>query len=250
MNPVSFFLKNMKTTIATAIIAAGFLFLASPVYGAGSSTNCQPIYGGGQTCVQTGNIVVDKKVSHPQNGSFVDNLGVNDPKFAPDQTVAFQITITNNGGSDLSKVSIKDIFPQYVSFVSGVGNYDANAKTLSFDIANLKAKEARTFTLSGKVAGANSLPENVVCVVNQAQASADNQNAADNAQFCIQKQAVQPAQPGQPESQVPATTKGGLKVFPPAQVKTTPATGPEAAILFGLVPTGILGHFLRKRSLN
>lgn len=229
-----------KLTISLALATVATFALATSAIADGV-TNCQPIYGGGQTCATSANIQINKKVSNPQSGSYVDNLGVNDAHYAPEQSVNFQITVTNTGGSDLAKVTVKDIFPQYVTFVSGVGNFDSNIKTLSFDVANLKAGEARTFTLSGKIVAGSNLPEqSVTCVVNQAQVTADNgQTASDNAQFCIEKALV---------AQAPATSKGGLKVFPPAQAKTTPSTGPESLVLFALAPTGLLGQFLRKKS--
>jgi len=43
------------------------------------------------------------------------------------------------------------------------------------------------------------------------------------------------------------TTKGGLKVFPPTQTKTTPKTGPEALSLISLIPTAGLGFWLRRK---
>lgn len=222
-----------------------FTVFTVPSFAAGTTTvECQPIYGGGQTCPQAPNIAINKQVKNPQTGSFVDNLNVNDPKFSPNQTVSFKITLTNTGNVNMASVNIRDIFPQFVNFISGPGSFDTNTKTLSFTVSNLSTNESRTFDISGKVISNDQLPDNkgIVCVVNQAIAtmSTDGQQTSqDNSEFCIQKQAVE-----QP------TTKGGLKVFPQPQVATTPSTGPGALPLLALLPSGVLGFLLRKRSVK
>lgn len=234
---------SMNKLLLLTLIVLGVLALSPKVYAAGT-VSCQPIYGGGQTCVQSGNVTINKMVANPQTGSFVDNLGVNDPKLAPDQTISFQLTITNNGGSTLSDVKVADIFPQFVSFMAGPGNFDQNNKVLTFNLLNLNPNESRTFVLTGKVASLSQLPgdQSVTCVVNQATAASNGQSSQDNAQFCIQKQlAVAP-------TQAPGVTKGGLKIFPPPQVVTTPPTGPEALALMALLPTGALGYFIRRKA--
>lgn len=236
----------MKNVFASIFVLSVFYFVLA--FSASADTVCQPIYGGGQTCVQQGKIVINKTVQNPSNGAFVDNLGVNDPKHSPDQTVTFQLTVTNTGDTTLSKITVKDIFPQFVSFVSGPGNFDSNTKVLTFDVANLATNESRTFTITGKVAGSGDLPsdQGITCVVNQSTAVSDSQTSQDNAQFCIQKQVLGAA----PTVSVPTTTKGGLKVFPAPQVTTTPPTGPEMLSLIGLIPTGALGFFLRKKAIK
>ena len=205
---------------------------------ANADTVCQPIYGGGQSCVTSTNLSINKKVQNPQDLSFVDNLGVNDPKYKPDQTVNFQITVTNTSGSTIGTVHVQDIFPQFVTFVSGPGNFDTNSKTLSFDLTNLASAESRTFSLQAKVVGSGLLPQDkgVVCVVNQATAT-NGGMATDNSQFCIEK--------GVP---APVTTKGGIPVMPAPTIAKTPATGPEMLSLIGLIPMAGAGLFLRKKA--
>lgn len=209
---------------------------------------CQPIYGGGQTCIQVGELLVNKTVLNPQTNTLVDNLGVNDPKFGPDNIVTFQITVQNTGQATLPRVQVRDIFPQFVDFAAGAGTFDQNTRTLTFEVINLAPNQAQTFTVQGKVVSLNQLPQDqsVVCVVNRVIAQADSQRSEDAAQFCIQKQVVgAPTFPG-----VPAPGKGALppKVFPPPQVQITPPTGPELIPLIGLIPTGALGWLLRRKT--
>lgn len=224
--------------IISSLFLSSVLFLTVSV-AANADTSCQPIYGGGETCVQVGNVFVNKTVLNPQSNSFVDNLGINDPKYSPSSNVTFHITVTNNGGETISKVTVKDVLPQFVSFVSGPGRFDSNSKTLTFELGDLKAGESRTFTVVGKTADQDKLPssQGITCVINQAISTANNgQESSDNSQFCIQKPVL-----GE-------TTKGGLKVFPAQPIAKTPATGPEMLSLLGLIPTGALGFFLRKKT--
>ncbi len=211
------------------------LLIALP---AKADVSCQPIYGGGETCIQVGQVTIAKTVQNPTTGSFVNNLGVNDPKFSPASTVTFHLTVTNTGGTSISKVDVSDIFPQFVDFVSGAGSFDANTKTLSFEVDNLNAGETRIFTVQGKTASADQFPvsQGITCVVNQATAVSDNgQQSSSNSQFCIQKPVL-------------GTTKGGLQVLPAPSVTTTPPTGPETLPLIGLIPAGLAGFIFRKKS--
>ena len=114
---------------------------------------------------------------------------------------------------------------------------------MSFTVSNLNVNESRTFDVSGQVISSDQLPNDkgIVCVVNQAIATVSTngqQTSQDNSEFCIQKQVLA------------ETTKGGLKVFPQPQVVTTPSTGPEAWALLALLPSGVLGFLLRKRSIK
>ncbi|HSX40136.1 MAG TPA: hypothetical protein VLF68_00840 [Candidatus Saccharimonadales bacterium] len=227
--------------LLTLFLLAAVLLLGSAATAYATSTTCQPIYGGGQNCVSTG-LTLTKMVQNPQTGAFVNNLSANDPRFSPGQTVNFQLSVTNNGSTQIGTVTVKDTFPQFVTFASGPGTFDSGSNTLTFTMTNLAAGETRTVNLSGTVAGANSLPsdQGITCPVNQANATADNgQTAQASSQLCIQKQGV-------PTANVP--TKGGLTVFPAPTVTTTPPTGPEALALLGLIPTAAAGFVLRKKS--
>lgn len=227
--------KLIIISLMTGIMSLSFAVKTS------ASSSCQPIYGGGETCVQVGNISINKTVKNPSTGSFVDNLSVNDPKYSPTSTVNFQITVTNTGNGNISSTTVKDTFPNYVTFVSGPkdGKFDSNSKVLTFTVGNLAAGASQTFDVSAKVADQGSLPadQGVTCVVNQVNATSnDNQQSSDNSQFCIEKPTP--------------TTKGGLKVFPAPAVVTTPSTGPEMLPLIGLIPSGLFGIFLRRKSLK
>ncbi len=225
----------MKNQIfAITLSTLSFLTAASVVMADGT---CQTPYGGQESCTST-NILINKTVQNPQTNAFVDNLGVNDPKYNPSQTVNFQLAITNTGTATLDKTTVQDTFPQFVSFVAGPGTMSNNV--LTFEADNLLPNETRTFTVTGKTADASTLPADatITCVVNQATATASNgQTNQDTAQLCIEKPGV-------------TTTKGGLTVQSlPKKTFSAPATGPEALPLLALIPTGFIGTFLRKRSI-
>jgi uncharacterized repeat protein (TIGR01451 family) len=230
----------MKKTYFLAIILMAIFSFVAPAKSF-ADTSCQPIYGGGQTCVTSGNVSLNKMVLNPQTNQFVDNLNINDPRYQPGFITTFQISVTNTGNSKISKISVKDVFPQYLTYSSGPGNFDSNSKTLSFEVDNLSANETRKFTVIGKVVDANQIPIDqggVVCVVNQSTATnLDNnsQAASDNAQFCIEKIAA---------------GKGFPVVSTTTPITVTPSTGPESQHLLFITIGGIIGLILRKHSLN
>jgi len=227
----------MKNLVLSFLILLG-IFLTAGAATIKADVSCQPIYGGGETCIQIGNIFVNKTVQNPQTGIFVDNLNVNDPKFSPSSIVTFRITVSNTGNATINKIMVKDTFPQFVTFVSGPGSFDANTKVLTFEIDSLTASETKTFTITGRTAEEKQLPQNqgTVCVINQVIATIENgSQSSDNAQFCIQKKVL-------------GETKGGLKVLPAPSLTTTPSTGPEMLPLIGLIPTGLAGLILKRKS--
>lgn len=229
--------RIIKTLLIVSIAVFHFSFFVFRLPKVFADTSCQPIYGGGQTCNTSSNIAIDKKILNPKTNLMVDNLGVNDPKYEPGFITTFQIKITNTG-SKIFNSQIKDIFPQYVSFSAGPGVFDKNTKTLAFPVENLAPNESRVFTIFGRIADENSIPlaNGSVCVVNQALAKTNtNDVAQDNSQFCLGKKTS-------------VTAKSGFPVFPASPISKTPSTGPEALTLFSLIPIGIAGFFLRRKS--
>lgn len=234
-------MNKAKITFAIATAAATAALFATPAF---ADTTCTTIYGGGQSCVQNGNVIINKKVENPtKSGDFQDNLGSDKP-YAADHIVNFQITITNNGGTTLGTVTVKDIIPSQTTFVSGPGNFDANTNTLTYTESNVQPNESRTQTVTVRTKPADQLPAQTMnCEpINQALATANGQTSQDNASFCISK-TITTVVPS-----VPVTTKGGLTIFPSPTVTTTPKTGPEMFALAALVPAGALGQFLRKKT--
>lgn len=231
----------MNKTLRILLIA-GIIFVSSQLVNkAFAQTPCQPIYGGGATCIKTQDITIDSKILNPSTNKMVDNLGINDAKYKPGFIIIFQVLITNNRKAVIEKTNVRDIFPQFVSFSSGPGSFDTSTRTLAFDANNLMPSETRTFNILGRIVDANQLsfPENVICLVNQVIASVpDPAVGQDNSQLCIEKKSMPPV----------AVIKGGFPVLSPIPIVVSPPTGPESLALFSLIPIGVAGWFLRKKS--
>lgn len=226
-------------------LVAGAFMLSSFVGNAQASgsegvSQCQVVYGGGQTCKDITKFTIDKKVQRiTKGGEFVDNLSMNDEKFAPEQQITFKITVKNTGDKTIEDLDVADILPQELVFVSGPGNFNASTRTLSYRIESLDAGKTHENTFVVKSKPASELPadKGIICTVNTARSVAqDNSTAQDTSEVCIQKSV--PQKPGTPQ------------VFKGGTVKETPSTGPEMLALIGLVPAGAAGMYLRRKSIK
>lgn len=226
---------NFKKSFTTVFITGAFLASAGMSYAAGS--NCQVIYGGGEVCNNNIQFSINKLVGIPNTSNFADNLTVNDAKYSAGQSIPFKIIITNTGNNKIGHVKVTDVLPQYLTWVSGDGSWDANARTITFNVNNLEAGRAQQFMINAKVVDNNQLPQDqgTVCVVNQANAFEDSgTTASDSSQVCITRQVV--------------TTAPTPEVFTTVPPKKIPSTGPEMIPLLGLIPAGLTGFALRKKS--
>ncbi len=169
--------KNIILSIASMF--AGLALLASPVY----ADTCTTQYGGTTTCTPA-DLIINKMVQNPVTGNFVENLTASDPTFSPGSNVLFQLTIQNTSGQTFDPVTVKDVFPGYLTFVSGPGSYDSGSNTLTFTLNNLIAGETRTVQVMAHV---NSLDKSIVCVNNYAEARDDavGRFDSDTAQLCL-----------------------------------------------------------------
>lgn len=223
-------------------LTSNFYFLSSESAYANSS--CQPIYGGGPTCFSIGGLVLDTTVMNPQTSKMVNSLNINDPKYKPGSLVTFQVKLTNTTNSTFPEINVKEAFPPYVNYLTGDGNFDASTKILSFKVNNLEPNKPITYTILGRVVDADQLPgeHSISCVANQVDAEVlDPASAKSTSGFCIEKGLT-------PIPTKAVMQKSGFPVMPPPTISKTPATGSESLILFSLIPTGILGWFLRKKS--
>lgn len=229
----------MKTKITLASIALATILSVSTAF---ADTTCTPVYGGGQNCVTTGQLAPSKTVRNPATGVFVANLGPNDPKYHANDTVPFQVTVTNNSGSTINNITVVDSFPTMI-LCQNSENVACNTSngTLTISVGTLNSGQSRTLNVNGKVIA--NLPTGVTCnqepttrtTRNIATITADNQPSQQvSASVCLENGAV--------------TSTNGVTIFPAPTVNKTPATGPEALALIGLLPAGGLGAFLRKKS--
>lgn len=221
----------MKKTLYTILISG--LLISSLSFAPKAFADCTQNYGGGQTCVNSYVFSIEKTVQTPgkAGGAYVNNLSINDAKYSPTQVVSFKITVKNTSTQNIPTLTVTDTFPQFLSYVSGPGNFDTNSKKLTFTVTNLQPGQSQTYDITGKLAETNLFPydQGTTCLINQA--AATDTNGATNtssSQFCVEKQVLGATQP----------------------VTTTPATGPEMLPLISLIPGALGGFYLRKKSIK
>lgn len=227
-----------KRTLIALTTVALTLSLVSVAFASGES-QCQVIYGGGEVCQQKIQFTIDKKVQSPtKGGDFVDNLSINDSRFQVGSNVTFKIKVTNTGDKTIERLDVTDTLPSNMTFVSGAGTYNKNNNTITYTINKLEKGASNEQTIVAKLA--DSLPDNqgVACLTNTASGTDNNGIVANDASaFCVE-------QPGQPV----LTGKPGQPVYENVPVKKIPNTGPEMFSLIALIPAGLAGFALRKKS--
>ncbi|MCL4374485.1 DUF11 domain-containing protein [Patescibacteria group bacterium] len=154
-------------------------------------------------------ILVDKWVGVPINTTkggvtdyqYVDNLSTSDAKYAPGQAVPFKIKVKNTSNVNLYNVTVTDYLPGYLQPLEGPGNYDSNARTISFSAGDFAPGEEKYYYMKMQVYGTSQLPSDkgLFCVVNKVRAYNDQVSDDDTAQLCIEKQVSIP--PGKPVPQ-------------------------------------------------
>jgi len=211
---------------ATFLSLSAFAGLAQA---SGANSACTTVstgtYTSRESCVK---ITVDKKVFKPGTSEYVDGLSATDPKYGIDQNVTFQIVVKNVGDEKLTDITVVDVLPQNVTYVSGAGSYDQGRNELSFKIANLEVGKAQEFFIVAKTTNSISFGDKgFVCVTNLVRVKANKDiSSEDSAQFCVERPLV---------------------VHKPVPVKKTPPTGPLDAALPILMGMGGAGMYLIRK---
>ncbi len=213
-----------KITRAAFFCLSLFVIYLTKIGVVSADGGCVPVYGGGVQCPRVGQVLLDKTVRNPSTGIFVDNLGLSDPKYRPQWTATFRVTVKNSGDQTLNKVTVVDKLPQFVDFMSGPGSYDSKNRTLTWEVNNLAGGASQVFEIKARVVHVAVLPsdKSVVCPVNVVDAKSNGQTDRDESQFCIQKELVVPQ---------------------------VPTAGPEHWLLSlaGLSTIGVIGIFLKRK---
>lgn len=214
-------MNTMKRRVKTLTLIA--LLMGYPLVAktASATIRCETQYGGGQTCEKIGNLLVDKKVFDPDNNKFVDNLLINDFKFAADDEIRFKIVVKNTGDAKLTQIKIKDVLPEKLYFVNGPASW--TDWEMTFTIDGLEVGETKEYEIRAKVVPANELPEkNILCKLNAVEAVSGDQKDRDTAQVCLEKKVL---------------------------AKVLPETGPSVLPILFFVSLIIAGLFLNKKAL-
>lgn len=107
--------------------------------------------------------------------------------FAPGKEITYTLTLTNNGPSVATGVTVSDKLPAGVTFVSAQGDGSYNAETGKWDLSNLTiAKdEVKTITSTVRITGegVGSLITNVATITHQDQYGDNPTNNESSASF-------------------------------------------------------------------
>ncbi len=202
--------------VSPVFLFALFLLLANKISLA--AVRCETQYGGGETCVTTGELQINKKIFDPDSSQFVDNLNLSSHRFGAGDQVTFQLQITNTGDATFGTVHVVDTLPAHLQFVSG---------SLDFDISNLDPGETQTFQIQAKVVSADQFPsdQSLLCEVNRAEATADDEDDVDTAQLCMETKVL------------------GAKILPPTGPVYTPY------LILASLALGASGFYLRFKKI-
>lgn len=174
-------------TTALALSLSLLAFGASPVLADGSCTNQ---YGSTVECPPN-HIVINKTVRYTtSNTMFVENLTNHDPAYSPNDEVEYDVAVSNTSNVNYPIVTVIDVFPSQVTFVSGPGRYEAGANKLTYEISNLMAGTTVHNRILVKVKGASVFPANqdITCdIVNSVTATGPGgQSDKDTSSMCVQ----------------------------------------------------------------
>ncbi len=147
-----------------------------------AAERCETLYGGGEVCVRTGELQIDKEVWDPDNSKFVDNLGIENHKFTTAEIVTFRLIIKNVGEETLNQIEVTDNLPDFLFFIEG--------ETGRFKIDKLNPGESFEKTFKAQVKSESQLTVPTICVVNTAEARAGDEHDKDTAQLCLTKKVL------------------------------------------------------------
>ena len=149
---------------------------AKPSYAA---VRCEAQYGGGEVCVKTGQLQIDKEVFDPEAKKFVDNLGISSHKFVPGEELLFKLKVKNVGDATFDKVQVSDTLPGHLELVSG---------NTSFEITGLTSGKTEEREIKSRVVKADKFPDgkSIICEVNVAEVVSGGERDKDTSQVCLQ----------------------------------------------------------------
>lgn len=179
----------MSSKIAAALffVLSSLFVVVAPVL-ADEGATCTNQYGASVECPPN-QIVVNKKVRFPTNVNlFVENLTSNDTAYSVGDEVEYDIAVTNTSNVNYETVTIIDILPEGLIFVSGPGRYEEKERKLTYEISNLKAGTTVHNRILAKVTDASKFPQDLNCdVVNSVRVTGPGgQSDEDAAALCVQ----------------------------------------------------------------
>lgn len=179
MKKLNLIKTSLKTLVAGLVLAA---VLAAP-----TTTIAQYApYGGQSGYTQTKQLSVNKLVKHPKLGVYVENAQ-DGYTYLNGQEIGYRIEVTNSGQANLTNITVVDRLPSEITFVSGTGIYDNNARTLTINIDSLNAGETKVYEYKAKATIVTDKGGNLAqkCPVNTVEVRSGDLYATDKATVCI-----------------------------------------------------------------
>lgn len=152
-------LKNYLLGLLLATLLGLASVSAKPVFAA---VTCIPQYGGGQTCVATGQLMVNKRVLNTVTDGF---------RFQNGDEVSFAIDVKNVGDAVINNITVTDTLPSFLTLSGG--------DPLVSTIDSLSPGQTVTKTIKAKV---NTTV--VTCQLNVATATSGSLSDRGTAQVC------------------------------------------------------------------
>jgi len=167
----------IKKICLPLFLAFTFLVLSFEVSLA--AERCETLYGGGETCVRTGELQIDKKIWNPESKEYVDNFGFTSYKFGTAEEVKFKLIVKNVGDETLENIKVTDELPEYLFFTNG--------STDTYYLNRLSPGDSWEFIVYSQVKAQSQLSDKSLdCdVINVGRADAGDEHGRDTAQLCI-----------------------------------------------------------------
>lgn len=173
---LNMFKRNLLSLFVLTVL---FASLVKPV----AAQNCTDQYGGKINCTPV-DLTINKEVKNSQ-GNFVENITLTESSFVVGSEITFKITVKNTSGETFTSVKVRDVFPNYLTFLSGPGTYDATNRNLDWEIDSLPAGESKSFEIKAKIN--NAVTSGITCLTNYAVVSSSARPGGDDdtAQICL-----------------------------------------------------------------
>lgn len=182
---------NSKNTInvVNAVLLSSIALLTLLVTPVEAAVRCETQYGGGQKCIKTGELQVNKQVWDPSENKWKDNIDLSHAKrFAPLEDIKFRIEVKNVGDETFGKVTVTDTLPNLLFRHSG---------DLSWEVRDLASGKSEAREFIARFVPADQLPKDMDCVENVVEVRGDRDNAfdRDRAVVCFAKEKGKAAAP-------------------------------------------------------
>lgn len=101
---------------------------------------------------------IEKYVRWEGTDDWYESIEKETHLFDPGEKVIYKIVVKNTGDADAESVRVVDELPDYISWISGEGEWDKDERKVRFDLGTVKAGEEKDRVYTAKVADEEDLP--------------------------------------------------------------------------------------------